>query len=495
MFRAMEPRAHTSGGVQLRGFEPPREESALPAEEIRAEPPHPSFSSGDGARVRGMTKMSRRLWGSGRPWSPPRMYSRRLWGSGRPWYPEERGWSTAASRHFTHTVPLHHPSIITSPINIYHSPTQFPHPLLSTTHSFPPPTPFHHPLLSTTHSFPPPTPFPHPLLSPTYSFPPPTNFPNPLVSPTHSFPPPTPFPHPLLSPTHSFPPPTPFPHPLLSPTYTFPPPTPFHSSTHSFPPPTPDVWLYGKESSGLVLDLVNNPVGPFLPPAQAKLEEANKYHSICTSQSELMSCYGISFNQQSPSPPYPSNQIRPYPVIPPHTLHNHPHPSAPLHTPPYPSIPLHFPPYPSIPLHTPPFPSIPLQPSYPSQSELMLCYAYHHHAVSLSKFPSKPLHTPPNPSIPLQHHIPFSEGAYVMLWHIVQQPLHHHQHACQEVSAFNPAAVGNEMCRNLIRFTIPPHLPPLPPNPFSPILSPASPLTRADLCLQPSSSWLRDVFV
>ncbi|CAI5525216.1 unnamed protein product [Closterium sp. Naga37s-1] len=233
MFRAMEPRAHTSGGVQLRGFEPPREESALPAEEIRAEPPHPSFSSGDGARVRGMTKMSRRLWGSGRPWSPPRMYSRRLWGSGRPWYPEERGWSTAASRHFTHTVPLHHPSIITSPINIYHSPTQFPHPLLSTTHSFPPPTPFHHPLLSTTHSFPPPTPFPHPLLSPTYSFPPPTNFPNPLVSPTHSFPPPTPFPHPLLSPTHSFPPPTPFPHLHLSPTYSFPFLHPLLSPTHS----------------------------------------------------------------------------------------------------------------------------------------------------------------------------------------------------------------------------------------------------------------------
>ncbi|CAI5997842.1 unnamed protein product [Closterium sp. NIES-64] len=63
------------------------------------------------------------------------------------------------------------------------------------------------------------------------------------------------------------------------------------------------------------------------------------------------------------------------------------------------------------------------------------------------------------------------------------------------VSAFNPAAVGNEMCRNLIRFTIPPHISPLPPNPFSPILSPASPLTRTDLCLQPSSSWLRDVFV
>ncbi|CAI5532845.1 unnamed protein product, partial [Closterium sp. Naga37s-1] len=45
---------------------------------------------------------------------------------------------------------------------------------------------------------------------------------------------------------------------------------------------------YGKEGSGLVLDLVYNPVGPFLPPAQAKLEEAYK--------SELMSCYGISFN-------------------------------------------------------------------------------------------------------------------------------------------------------------------------------------------------------
>ncbi|CAI7871912.1 unnamed protein product, partial [Closterium sp. NIES-54] len=33
---------------------------------------------------------------------------------------------------------------------------------------------------------------------------------------------------------------------------------------------------YGKEGSGLVLDLVYNPVGPFLPPAQGKLEEAYK---------------------------------------------------------------------------------------------------------------------------------------------------------------------------------------------------------------------------
>ncbi|GJP79247.1 hypothetical protein CLOP_g9501 [Closterium sp. NIES-67] len=45
---------------------------------------------------------------------------------------------------------------------------------------------------------------------------------------------------------------------------------------------------YGKEGSGLVLDLVYNPVGPSLPPAQAKLQEAYK--------SELMACYGISFN-------------------------------------------------------------------------------------------------------------------------------------------------------------------------------------------------------
>ncbi|CAI7889067.1 unnamed protein product [Closterium sp. NIES-54] len=80
-FRAME--------LRTRGFEPlPREESAAQAEEeIRAEPPQPTVPRGDGALAGGKTKMSRRLWGSGRPWSFSKIYSRRLWGSGRPWSP------------------------------------------------------------------------------------------------------------------------------------------------------------------------------------------------------------------------------------------------------------------------------------------------------------------------------------------------------------------------------------------------------------------------
>ncbi|CAI5965437.1 unnamed protein product [Closterium sp. NIES-64] len=89
-FHAMEPRTRSSSsGGQLRGFENfPREESAAQAEEkIRAEPPQPTVPRGNGALAGGKTKMSRRLWGSGRPWSFPKMYSRRLYGSGRPWYP------------------------------------------------------------------------------------------------------------------------------------------------------------------------------------------------------------------------------------------------------------------------------------------------------------------------------------------------------------------------------------------------------------------------
>ncbi|CAI5467045.1 unnamed protein product [Closterium sp. Yama58-4] len=79
MLRALEPRAHSSGEVQLRELE-------RPVAEIRAEPPRPIAPLDGGARAGGKTKMSRRLWGSGRPWSPPKMYSRRLWGSGRPMY-------------------------------------------------------------------------------------------------------------------------------------------------------------------------------------------------------------------------------------------------------------------------------------------------------------------------------------------------------------------------------------------------------------------------
>ncbi|CAI7870119.1 unnamed protein product [Closterium sp. NIES-54] len=80
MLRAMDPHAHSSSGVQLRELE-------RPVAEIRAEPPHPIAPLGDGALAGGKNKMSRRLWGSGRPWSPPKMYSRRLYGSGRPWSP------------------------------------------------------------------------------------------------------------------------------------------------------------------------------------------------------------------------------------------------------------------------------------------------------------------------------------------------------------------------------------------------------------------------
>ncbi|GJP45745.1 hypothetical protein CLOM_g5092 [Closterium sp. NIES-68] len=82
--------ADSSSGVQLRelerpqGFPPAGEESAAEAEDISAENPS---DAPDGAQAGGVTKMRRRLWGSGRPWSPPKMYSRRLWGSGRPWSP------------------------------------------------------------------------------------------------------------------------------------------------------------------------------------------------------------------------------------------------------------------------------------------------------------------------------------------------------------------------------------------------------------------------
>ncbi|CAI5957295.1 unnamed protein product [Closterium sp. NIES-65] len=86
ILRGLEPRGDSSGGVKLRELERPWEESAAEADEIRAEPPRPIAPLGDGALAGGKTKMSRRLWGSGRPWPPPKMYSRRLWGSGRPWY-------------------------------------------------------------------------------------------------------------------------------------------------------------------------------------------------------------------------------------------------------------------------------------------------------------------------------------------------------------------------------------------------------------------------
>ncbi|CAI5467046.1 unnamed protein product, partial [Closterium sp. Yama58-4] len=68
--RAMEPRAHSSGGVKLRELERPQLIE----------------SSRNGALAGGKTKMRRRMWGNGRPWSPHKMYSRRLWGSGRPMY-------------------------------------------------------------------------------------------------------------------------------------------------------------------------------------------------------------------------------------------------------------------------------------------------------------------------------------------------------------------------------------------------------------------------
>eukprot|EP00617_Octactis_speculum_P015342 CAMPEP_0185763892 /NCGR_PEP_ID=MMETSP1174-20130828/22795_1 /TAXON_ID=35687 /ORGANISM="Dictyocha speculum, Strain CCMP1381" /LENGTH=269 /DNA_ID=CAMNT_0028446189 /DNA_START=99 /DNA_END=908 /DNA_ORIENTATION=+ len=46
---------------------------------------------------------------------------------------------------------------------------------------------------------------------------------------------------------------------------------------------------YGKEGSGLVLDLVYNPLGAFLPPPQAPLTEKYKQ--------ELMDVFGIRFNE------------------------------------------------------------------------------------------------------------------------------------------------------------------------------------------------------
>ena len=46
---------------------------------------------------------------------------------------------------------------------------------------------------------------------------------------------------------------------------------------------------YGKEGAGLVLDLVYNPVGPFLPPPQAQLESDYK--------KELKELFGIEFNR------------------------------------------------------------------------------------------------------------------------------------------------------------------------------------------------------
>ncbi|GJP45746.1 hypothetical protein CLOM_g5093 [Closterium sp. NIES-68] len=87
MLRALErPRPHSSG-VRLREAE----ESAFPAEELPAEEVSVAeiraIAAPRSAQVGGVTKMRRRLWGSGRPWSPPKMYRRRLWGSGRPWTP------------------------------------------------------------------------------------------------------------------------------------------------------------------------------------------------------------------------------------------------------------------------------------------------------------------------------------------------------------------------------------------------------------------------
>ena len=46
---------------------------------------------------------------------------------------------------------------------------------------------------------------------------------------------------------------------------------------------------YGKEGSGLELNLVYNPIGPYLPPAQAQLEQDYKAH--------LKEEFGIEFNQ------------------------------------------------------------------------------------------------------------------------------------------------------------------------------------------------------
>ncbi|MEX0802674.1 MAG: DUF3641 domain-containing protein [Candidatus Binatia bacterium] len=48
-------------------------------------------------------------------------------------------------------------------------------------------------------------------------------------------------------------------------------------------------WGYGQSDSGLVLNLVYNPVGPHLPPPQEKLEQ--EYKRILTEQ------FGIVFNQ------------------------------------------------------------------------------------------------------------------------------------------------------------------------------------------------------
>lgn len=46
---------------------------------------------------------------------------------------------------------------------------------------------------------------------------------------------------------------------------------------------------YGQEGSGLILNLVYNPIGPFLPPGQEQLQAAYKH--------ELFDNYGVLFNQ------------------------------------------------------------------------------------------------------------------------------------------------------------------------------------------------------
>jgi radical SAM/Cys-rich protein len=59
---------------------------------------------------------------------------------------------------------------------------------------------------------------------------------------------------------------------------------------------------YGREGSGLVLNLVYNPVGPYLPAAQAVLQ--------ADYQRELRTRFGIEFNQLSTIPNMPIDRFR-----------------------------------------------------------------------------------------------------------------------------------------------------------------------------------------
>lgn len=59
---------------------------------------------------------------------------------------------------------------------------------------------------------------------------------------------------------------------------------------------------YGKEGSGLILNLVYNPLGPYLPPPQSKLEQDYKR--------ELLTHYGIVFNHLYSMTNIPINRFK-----------------------------------------------------------------------------------------------------------------------------------------------------------------------------------------